>query len=51
MVSLIRPLFDAKPEIGPDVPLIIKNDSQIVEINAKKMFDENSHYCVEIEYL
>jgi len=44
-------LFDAKPEIGPDVPLIIKNDSQIVEINAKKMFDENSHYYVEIEYL
>jgi len=44
-------LFEAKPEIGPEVPLIIKNDSQIVEINAKKMLDENSHYYVEIEYL
>ncbi len=45
------PLFDGKNEIGPEVALIIKNDSQIVEINAKKMFDENSHYYVEIEYL
>ena len=44
-------LFEAKPEIGPEVPLIIKNDSQIVEINAKKMFDENLHYRVEIEYI
>ena len=44
-------LFEAKPEIGPEVPLIIKNDSQIVEINAKKMFDENLHYHVEIEYI
>ena len=47
----LSPLFNGKPEIGPEVPLIIKNDSQIVEINAKKMFDENLHYSVEIEYI
>ena len=33
----INPILKAKKEIGPDVALIVKNDSQIVEINAKKM--------------
>ena len=47
----INPILKAKKEIGPDVALIIKNDSQIVEINAKKVHDETLHYHVEIEPL
>jgi len=43
--------FDGKDEIGPTIPLIIENDSQIVEINAKKIHDETLHYHVEIEPL
>lgn len=45
----INPIFDERSEIGPTVPLIIVNDSQIVEINAKKKLDEISHYHVEVE--
>ena len=47
----LSPLFNEKPEIGPKVPLIIKEDSQIVEIIAKKIPNEIPHYHVEIEYL
>jgi len=43
--------FDGKNEIGPKVALIIENDSQIAEINAKKLHDETLHYHVEIEPL
>jgi len=39
----------AKKEIGPDVALIVENDSQIVEINAKKIPGDRLHYHVEIE--
>ena len=42
------PLFDDKPEIGPDVSLIIADDSQIVEIDAKKELDDITHYHVEV---
>jgi len=45
------PLFNGKNEIGPDIPLIIKNDSQIVEVCAKKMHDDFLHYHVEIEFI
>ena len=41
--------FDGKDEIGPTIPLIVKNDAQIVEINAKKMHGEKFCYHVEIE--
>jgi len=44
-------LFDGKDEIGPNVPLIIKNDSQIVEINAKMIPDKTPHYHVDIEFI
>ncbi len=44
-------LFDDKSEIGPDVPLIIYDDSQIVEINAKKESDDKIHYHVEVIFL
>jgi len=47
----INPILQEKKEIGPDVALIIKNDSQIVEINAKKILDNRLHYHVEIESL
>lgn len=42
-------LFNNCPEIGPDVPLIIFDDSQIIEINAKKEYDKKLHYHVDIE--
>ena len=41
-------LFDDKPEIGPEVALIIGDDAQIVEINAKKEPDDTTHYHVEV---
>ena len=44
-------IFDDKPEIGPDIPLIIFDDSQIVEINAKKELDDIIHYHVEITFI
>ena len=46
-----HPLFDDRPEIGPEVPLIIFDDAQIVEINAKKKEDDTTHYHVEIIFL
>jgi len=41
--------FDGKEEIGPLVPLIIENDSQIIEINAHKEESETQSYHIEIE--
>lgn len=46
---VLNPIFNEKNEIGPTVPLIIENDSQIVEINAKKICSKILHYRVEIE--
>ncbi|MBI1663631.1 MAG: hypothetical protein IS860_09120 [Nitrosopumilus sp.] len=43
-----HPIFNEKPEIGPDVPLIIYDDSQIVEVNARKVEDDTIHYHVQI---
>lgn len=47
----VHSVFDGKDEIAPHIPLIIQNDAQIVEINAKKERDDNLHYHVEIEYI
>jgi len=47
----ISPLFNGKDEIEPSVPLIIKNDSQIMEISAKKVVDETLHYHVDIDFI
>ena len=47
----INPILKEKKEVGPDVALIVKNDSQIVEINAKKIHDKTLHYHIEIESL
>ena len=46
----IHLVFEGKDEIAPHIPLIIQNDSQIIEINAKKEHDDTLHYHVEIEY-
>ena len=48
---ILNDIFEGKDDIAPRRPLIIKNDAQIVEINAKKMIDDALHYFVEIEYL
>ena len=47
----IHSIFDDKDEIAPHIPLIIKNDAQIVEIDAKKEFDDDLHYHIEIEFV
>lgn len=46
-------LFDDKPEIAPDKPLLIYDDSQVIEINAKKEPEPNgtTHYHVEVTFL
>ncbi len=48
-----HPSFKNKPEIAPDKALIIYDDSQIVEINAKKEPESNGtiHYHVEVTFL
>jgi len=47
----INPIFDGKDKIAPNIPLVINNDAQIVEINAKKEPDSTLHYHVEIAEL
>ena len=47
----IHSVFNGRDEIGPTVPLIIKNDAQIIEINAKKELDDTLHYHVKITQL
>ena len=44
-------LFDKEPDIGPTIPLIIKDDSQIKIISAEKIFSKNPSYVVEIELI
>lgn len=43
------PLFEKFPEIGPTIPIIIRDDSQIQSIVAEKIFSEKPYYVVEIE--
>ena len=43
------PEFDGYEEFGPEVPLILDDDAQVVEIIAKKIQDEVPHYSVTIE--
>jgi Holliday junction resolvase RusA-like endonuclease len=45
------PLFDNEPEISPTIPLIIKDDSQIKIINAKKIISKKTYYVVKIELI
>jgi len=45
-------LFDDKPEIGIDIPLIIDDDSKITSIIAeKKVSKKETYYVVKIELL
>jgi Holliday junction resolvase RusA-like endonuclease len=45
------PLFDNDPEIAPTIPLIIKDDSQIKTISAKKIISKKTYYVVEVELI
>jgi Holliday junction resolvase RusA-like endonuclease len=45
------PLFDNEPEIAPTIPLIIKDDSQIKTISAKKIISKKTYYVVEVELI
>ena len=45
------PLFENEPEIAPTIPLIIKDDSQIKTISAKKILSKKTYYVVEVELI
>lgn len=45
----ISKIFDDYPDIGPDIPLIVENDSQVTTIVAKKILSEKSYYTIKIE--
>jgi len=47
----IHPLLKENKEIRNDVALVVADDSQIVEINAKKILGDSLHYHVDIELL
>jgi len=42
-------IFQGKDEVHPHKPLILKDDSQVVEVLAKKTFDTKEHYTISIE--
>lgn len=42
------PLFDDKPEIRPEIPIIIDDDSRITKIMAKKVTKNQTYYNVKI---
>ena len=44
-------LFNEEPDIGPTIPLILKDDSQIKSIQTEKIFSEDPFYVVEIKLL
>ena len=44
----IHEIFNEKNDIAPNIPIIVNDDSQIVEINAKKEVDYSLHYRVEV---
>lgn len=45
---IIDPIFDCRNDIGPKIPLIINDDSQVVSIIARKIESEKPHYTVII---
>ncbi len=44
------PIFENAPDIDPKIA-IIKDDSQIVSILAKKILDNTEHYSVTIDFV
>lgn len=42
-------IFEGHDEIGPEIPLIIKDDAQVVSIDAKKIIHDTRFYTVTIE--
>lgn len=44
-------LFDTEPDVGPTIPLIIQDDSQVKIIHAEKIVSDELSYVVKIELL
>ncbi len=44
-------LFDSEPNIGPTIPLLIQDDSQIKIINAEKIISKELFYVVELQII
>lgn len=44
-------LFDSEPDVGPTIPLIIEDDSQVKIIHAEKIVSDELSYVVKIELL
>ena len=44
-------IFHGKDEVHPHKPLILKDDSQVVEVLANKISDSYEHYSIIIETL
>jgi len=42
-------IFQGKDEVHPHLPLIFKDDAQVVEVLAKKISNEIEHYSIVIE--
>lgn len=47
-VKKLHPIFDNEKEVDPCLPLIIKNDSQVISIIAKKEPSETTFYKIKI---
>lgn len=45
----IDPIFQDRTDIGSGVPLIVKDDAQVVSITAKKIENEKMYYEIMIE--
>lgn len=44
----ISSIFNGRDEIGPKVPLMIEDDAQVIEIQAKKIESSNKRYTLTI---
>ena len=45
----ISKIFDGHEDVGPDVPLIVDDDCQVVKVVARKIPNEKIYYVVKIE--
>ena len=42
-------IFQVNKEIRPEIPLIVKDDSQIISVKAEKIKSDSTYYIVKIE--